>query len=133
MYVLPIIIELRYLRHFIAASEEKNISRASERLHISQQAVSRQIKNLEEELEVPLFKRLRDGLELTDAGNTALVHAKCCVRSSLWMKRWGHFEKKVLLLCWPLVTSQPCCRAFYPTHSEILISCILIRAFRFTK
>ena len=68
--------ELRHLRYFVTAAEEKNISRASVRLHISQPAVSRQIKDLEEELGVQLFKRLRDGLELTDAGNRALVHAR---------------------------------------------------------
>ena len=74
--------ELRHLRYFVTAAEEKNISRASVRLHISQPAVSRQIKDLEEELGVPLFKRLRDGLELTDAGNSALVHAREVLRQA---------------------------------------------------
>ncbi|MEM7394971.1 MAG: LysR family transcriptional regulator, partial [Verrucomicrobiota bacterium] len=59
--------ELRHLRYFVMAAEEKNISRASERLNISQPAVSRQIMDLEEEFGVPLFERLRDGLELTEA------------------------------------------------------------------
>ena len=117
-YVLPIIIELRYLRHFIAASEEKNISRASKRLHISQQAVSRQIKNLEEELEVPLFKRLRDGLELTDTGKTALVYAREVLRQAVVMdKAMEPFREKILSLYWPSVISQPCCRVFSPTSS----------------
>ena len=74
--------ELRHLRYFVTAAEEKNISRASVRLHISQPAVSRQIKDLEEELGVPLFKRLRDGLELTDAGNSALMHAREVLRQA---------------------------------------------------
>ena len=68
--------ELIHLRYFVTAAEEKNVSRAAVRLHISQPAVSRQIKDLEEELGVQLFKRLRDGLELTDAVFRALVHAR---------------------------------------------------------
>ncbi len=120
VYVLPIIIELRYLRHFIAASEEKNISRASERLHISQQAVSRQIKNLEEELEVPLFKRLRDGLELTNTGKTALVYAREVLRQAVVMdKAMEPFREKILSLYWPSVISQLCCWAFSPTSSVL--------------
>lgn len=78
--------ELRHLRYFVAAAEEKNISRASVRLHISQPAVSRQIKDLEEELGVQLFKRLRDGLELTVAGNSALVHAREVLRQAAVME-----------------------------------------------
>lgn len=78
--------ELRHLRYFVIAAEEKNISRASVRLHISQPAVSRQIKDLEEELGVQLFKRLRDGLELTDAGNSALVQAREVLRQAAVMQ-----------------------------------------------
>ena len=50
--------ELRHLRYFAMAAEEENISRASAKLHISQPAVSRQIKDLEEELGVQLFENL---------------------------------------------------------------------------
>lgn len=90
--------ELRHLRYFVAAAEEKNISRASELLHISQPAVSRQIKDLEEELGVLLFKRLRDGLELTDAGNTALVHAREVLRQSVVMDNaMNPFRKRSVL------------------------------------
>ena len=72
--------ELRHLRYFAMAASERNISRASERLNVSQPAVSRQLKDLEEELGAPLFVRERNGLVLTSAGETALVHAKEILR-----------------------------------------------------
>jgi DNA-binding transcriptional LysR family regulator len=74
--------ELRHLRYFVMAAEERNISRASARLNISQPAVSRQIKDLEEEFGVQLFERLQNGLELTAAGYAALAHAREVLRQS---------------------------------------------------
>ncbi len=62
------------------AAEETNISRAAARLNVSQPAVSRQIRDLEEEFEIALFVRNHNGLSLTDAGSTALVHAKEVLR-----------------------------------------------------
>ncbi len=64
------------------AAEETNISRAASRLNVSQPAVSRQIKDLEEELGVALFDREHNGLSLTDAGSTALVQAREVLRQS---------------------------------------------------
>lgn len=74
--------ELRHLRYFVMAAEEGNISRASDRLNVSQPAVSRQIKDLEEELGVQLFAREPNGLRLTDAGTSALAHAREILRQS---------------------------------------------------
>ena len=72
--------ELRHLRYFVMAAEEKNISRAAARLNITQPAVSRQIRDLETELGVPLFARASNGLELTEAGRAALPHAQDILR-----------------------------------------------------
>ena len=72
--------ELRHLRYFVMAAEEKNISRAAARLNISQPAVSRQIRDLEAELGLPLFQRESSGLTLTDAGQAALAHAQDLLR-----------------------------------------------------
>ena len=68
--------ELRHLRYFVKIAEEKNISRASEHLHVSQPAVSRQLKDLEEELGLPLFNREPKGLTLTEAGKIALKQSR---------------------------------------------------------
>ncbi|WP_283583631.1 LysR family transcriptional regulator [Limosilactobacillus difficilis] len=60
--------ELRVLRYFLAICQEKNITNAAERLHISQPSLSRQIKDLEEELGVTLFIRGHRQITLTEDG-----------------------------------------------------------------
>ena len=72
--------ELRHLRYFVTAAEEGSISRAAERLNITQPAVSRQLRDLEEELGTKLFDRESKGLSLTDGGETALLHARDLLR-----------------------------------------------------
>src|SRR5581483_1169826 len=63
-------------------AEELNVSRASARLRISQPAVSRQLRDLEEELGVDLFHRGNSKLKLTDAGEAFLAHARDLLRRS---------------------------------------------------
>jgi DNA-binding transcriptional LysR family regulator len=68
--------ELRHYRYFLAAAEELNISKASRRLNVSQPAMSRLIRDLEDELGAPLFKRERFGIALTPSGETFLSYAR---------------------------------------------------------
>jgi DNA-binding transcriptional LysR family regulator len=67
--------ELWQLRTFTAIAETLNFTKASEKLHLTQSAVSHQIKALEEEFGVPLFIRAKSGVVLTDAGKIALRYA----------------------------------------------------------
>lgn len=69
-------LELRHLRYFVAVAEERNFTRAAERLHIAQPPLSRQIQQLEELLGVPLFEKGKRPLQLTEAGQFFLAHAK---------------------------------------------------------
>jgi LysR family transcriptional regulator, benzoate and cis,cis-muconate-responsive activator of ben and cat genes len=67
--------ELRHLRYFVAVAEERNFTRAAERLHMAQPPLSRSIQQLEETLEVQLFQRDSRPLKLTETGKFFYAHA----------------------------------------------------------
>jgi DNA-binding transcriptional LysR family regulator len=68
--------ELRHLRYFVAVAEERNFTRAAERLHIAQPPLSRQMQQLEETLGVELIEKGSRPLRLTEAGQFFLAHAR---------------------------------------------------------
>jgi DNA-binding transcriptional LysR family regulator len=68
--------EFNRLRSFAAVAETRHLTRAAEKLHISQPALSAQIRALEDELDLPLFERTPAGMNLTPAGRRLLVEAE---------------------------------------------------------
>ena len=70
------VMNLNHLRLFDAVASEGNISRAAEVLMVSQPAVSKQLRELEKSIGVPLFERLPKGVRLTDAGKILQSHAR---------------------------------------------------------
>ena len=73
-------VEFRHLRSFVAVAEELNFSRAAQRLHIAQPALSAQIRTLELRLGCRLFTRTTRKVELTDAGRLFLEDARDIIR-----------------------------------------------------
>ena len=98
---------LELYKIFIAVAKEKNITRASEKLNISQPAVTRHIKNLENELNVILFNRTK-GMELTEAGkklyneiSTSIekivdIDKKYCTKNEITLGTYATMLSKVL-------------------------------------
>lgn len=68
-------LNFHHLRYFHTVAHEGNLTRAAERLNVSQSAVSTQIRQLEERLGQPLFERRGRSLLLNEAGRIALDHA----------------------------------------------------------
>ena len=122
--------EFHQLRYFIAAAEELSVSRAAERLHVSQPAMSRQIALLEDELGVALFDRIKKRMHLTDAGRFFLGKARqivCDAETSAQQVReqFGSARRTLRLgLIGPFLDDlvAPAVREFRQRHPRVQVS-----------
>src|SRR6478752_10887581 len=68
--------ELRQVRYFVAVADALSFTKGAEKLHLAQPSLTRQIKDLEEEIEVRLIDRTKPQVTLTPEGRSFLVDAK---------------------------------------------------------
>lgn len=73
---------LRQFEFFVEIADTRSFSRAAEAMHVSQPALSQQIRSIESQLGSPLFKRLANGVRLTQAGEAMLPHARAAIASA---------------------------------------------------
>lgn len=73
-------LELRHLRYFLAVAEASHFTRAAAKLHVTQPTLSHQIRQLEGQLNLPLFDRVGRRVKLTAAGELLLPHARRVLR-----------------------------------------------------
>src|SRR5260370_2662726 len=74
-------LEFRLLKYIVAVAETSNFTRAAERLFLAQPSLSKQIRDLEEEIKFPIFDRSRDGVRITPAGQMVLAYARETLRA----------------------------------------------------
>jgi DNA-binding transcriptional LysR family regulator len=96
--------DLRRLQYFVAVAEERNFTRAAERLHIAQPALSRQIRLLEQELGTELLHRTTHAVELTEAGEYLLCRGPDLLSTAedLWrsVRAYGDGERGAVVLAY---------------------------------
>ncbi len=73
--------EFRLLRYVVAVAEAANFTRAAERLHLAQPSLSKQIRDLEDDIRFPIFERTRTGVRVTPAGEMVLAYAREALNS----------------------------------------------------
>jgi len=108
--------ELRHLRYFVAVAEEGSLRVAAEkRLHTAQPSLSRQIRDLEYEVGVPLLTRSVRGVELTPGGRAFLDHARLVLTqaetAAKAARRAAQPTKQIFAMGFLTATKQIGCRA----------------------
>src|SRR5260370_39684725 len=72
--------DLIQLEHFLAVADERNLTRAAERVFLTQPALSQSIKKLEQSVGTPLFARDLNGISLTSAAKLLIVYARAILK-----------------------------------------------------
>ena len=129
--------DIKWLKTFIIASKYENFRQTAEELFLTQQAVTKHIKRLEETLNIQLFERIGKKVVLTQAGHKFLPTAKEIV--SKFEHGMEHFEswkqgysKKLIIAAAPQIASSilpPILRKFMDKHPEIEVLVHVLKSY----
>src|SRR5258707_13091816 len=105
------LVEFRHLKYILAVAETANFTRAAEHLFLAQPSLSKQIKDLEDEIGFPIFVRNRDGVRITPAGQMIITYAQEALsarREIMSMARAVHQgeDAPFRLRCFPLLDPE---------------------------
>ncbi|MFC0107964.1 LysR family transcriptional regulator [Kibdelosporangium aridum] len=121
-------VDLRKLRYFVVLAEELNFGRAAQRLHIAQPVLSRQIRALEDELQVPLFVRDKRSTELTAAGRQLLEDGRPLLAAAEALKRRvaqaARGTTRFSIGFMPGITVTDWVRAFTARHPDVEVELV---------
>jgi DNA-binding transcriptional LysR family regulator len=96
--------DLRRLQYFLGVAQERNFTRAAERLHVAQPALSRQVRQLEQELGVELLHRTTHEFELTEAGRFLFERGPALLTAAdeLWrgVRTYGTGERGTVVVAY---------------------------------
>jgi DNA-binding transcriptional LysR family regulator len=122
-------LDTRLLRAFVTVAEELNFTRAAERLHLAQQALSAQVRQLETRLGVSLFDRTTRRVELTAAGAELLPHARALLEAlaagTQAAQRAGRAGAALSVALFPMASTEltaTILRRFAETHPEVSLA-----------
>lgn len=114
-------IELNQLQQLVCIADNGTISKAAEELHLSQPALSRSMKKLEEELNIELFLHCKNRVVLNDSGKLAVKHARKILRNINTMEeeviKFDQSQKSITIATCtpsPLWTMEPLIQSIYP-------------------
>ncbi|MDQ0246991.1 LysR family transcriptional repressor of citA [Bacillus fengqiuensis] len=129
--------EMKWLKTFIAAAEYENFRMASEELYLTQPAVTKHIKRLEQHLNIPLFERTGKNIVLTPAGSKFLLYAKGIVQKyeegMEEFEGWKQgYHRKLTVAAAPQIAASmlpPFLRRFIEEYPDIEVIINVVRSF----
>lgn len=124
-------LDIRLLRAFVAVAEDLNFTSAAARLHLAQQALSGQVRQLEERLGVKLFERTTRRVTVTAAGSALLPHARAAIAAAeagaLAARRAGGAQERLAVALFPMASSAltaTILRRFAASHTDVTVDVI---------
>jgi DNA-binding transcriptional LysR family regulator len=121
-------VDLRKLRYFVAVADELHFGRASEKLHIAQPVLTRQIRSLEEQLGVKLLERSTRGTSLTPVGESVLVDARSLLLAATALtaraRRFRTSVRVMTLGVMPGILPTPIIRSLREKFSDLTVESV---------